>query len=79
MLFFIASFFGTFYDQKLFMLYILYYFMQNSTLENVFKAITFNLKQLFSVGLLGIVFVYVFCLIFYETYALELVAEKDPN
>jgi len=53
--------------------------MQNSTLENVFKAITFNLKQLFSVGLLGIVFVYVFCLIFYETYALELVAEKDPN
>lgn len=57
-------------DQKLFMLYILYYFMMNESLENVFKAITFNLKSLFSVGLLGAIFVYIFCLIFYETYAL---------
>lgn len=45
----------------------------------MFKAITFNLDQLFSVGLLGLVFVYVFCLIFYETYALELMADKDPK
>jgi hypothetical protein len=45
----------------------------------VFKAITFNLDQLFSVGLLGLVFVYVFCLIFYETYALELMAGTDPK
>ena len=29
MMFFLTSLFGTFYDQKLFMLYILYYFMQN--------------------------------------------------
>lgn len=36
----------------------------------MFKAITYNLNQLFSVSMLGIVFVYVFCLIFYETYAL---------
>lgn len=57
-------------DQKLFMLYILYYFMMNESLENVFKAITFNLNSLFSVGLLGAIFVYIFCLIFYETYAL---------
>jgi len=27
--YFLASFFGTFMDQKLFMLYILYYFMMN--------------------------------------------------
>jgi hypothetical protein len=67
------------YDQKLFMLYILFYFMKNETLENVFKAITFNINQLLSVGVLGLVFVYVFCLIFYESYALDLFADKDPN
>ena len=72
--YFLSSLLGTFYDQKLFMLYILFYFMKNSTLENVFKAITFNINQLLSVGMLGLVFVYVFCLIFYESYALEFVA-----
>ena len=74
----LTSIFG-FYEQKLFMLYVLFYFMQNQTLENVFKAITFNLNQLFSVSLLGLVFVYVFCLIFYETYALDIMAGKDPK
>lgn len=29
--------------------------------------------------MLGLVFVYVFCLIFYESYALEIVAEQDPK
>ena len=61
---------GTFYNQQFFLLYILYYFMLNPNLENVFKAITFNLNSLFSVGLLGSVFVYIFCLIFYDTYAI---------
>lgn len=74
-----SSLLGTFYDQKLFMFYILFYFMKNQTLENVFKAITFNISQLLSVGVLGLVFVYVFCLIFYETYALELMADKEPK
>ena len=50
--------------------------MMNPSLENVFKAITFNLNSLFSVGLLGAVFVYIFCLIFYDTYALELAADS---
>ena len=44
--------------------------MTNPALENVFKAITHNFNSLFSVGLLGAVFVYIFCLIFYDTYAL---------
>lgn len=29
--------------------------------------------------MLGLVFVYVFCLIFYESYALEIVVEQDPK
>lgn len=37
--------------------------MENDTLSNVFNAIVYNLKQLLSVGLLGVVFVYVFCLV----------------
>lgn len=78
-LYFVSSLMGTIYDQKLFMLYILYYFMKNQTLENVFKAITFNITQLGSVGILGVVFVYVFCLIFYETYALQLFQSSDPK
>ena len=45
----------------------------------MFKAITYNLNSLFSVGILGLVFVYIFCLIFYETYALDLAAESDPK
>jgi inositol 1,4,5-triphosphate receptor type 1/inositol 1,4,5-triphosphate receptor type 3 len=77
--YFLSSVGGTFFDQKLFMFYILFYFMKNETLENVFKAITFNITQLLSVGILGLVFVYVFCLIFYETYALDLTAGKDPK
>ncbi len=68
--YFLTSLFGTFYDQKIFMFFILFYFMKNETLENVFKAITFNIGQLLSVGMLGLVFAYIFCLIFYETYAL---------
>lgn len=44
--------------------------MENDTLSNVFNAIVYNLRQLLSVGLLGVVFVYVFCFVFYETYAL---------
>lgn len=46
--------------------------MENDTLSNVFNAIVYNLRQLLSVGLLGIVFVYVFCLVFYETYAIDI-------
>lgn len=30
-------------------------------------------------GLLGVVFVYIFSLIFYDTYALDIMAEKDPD
>ena len=51
--------------------------MLNPNLENVFKAITFNLKGLSSVGLLGAVFVYIFCLIFYDTYAISMAADSD--
>ena len=53
--------------------------MENDTLSNVFNAIVYNLRQLLSVGLLGIVFVYVFCLVFYETYALDMMKEAGPE
>lgn len=68
----LSSVFGTFYSQTVFLCYILFYFMENDTLSNVFNAIVYNLSQLLSVGALGIVFVYIFCLVFYETYALEM-------
>ncbi len=68
----LSSIFGTCYSQTVFLCYILFYFMENDTLSNVFNAIVYNLSQLLSVGLLGIVFVYIFCLVFYETYALEM-------
>jgi hypothetical protein len=35
----------------------------------VFQAVLYSPKQLLSVSLLGVVFVYVFCIIGYETYA----------
>lgn len=66
----LSSGFGLFYSQSIFLCYVLFFFMENDTLSNVFNAIVYNLEQLLSVGLLGVVFVYVFCLVFYETYAL---------
>ena len=71
----LASLFGTFRSQTIFLCYILFFFMENDTLSNVFNAIVYNLGQLASVGSLGVVFVYVFCLVFYETYALEMMSE----
>ena len=53
--------------------------MENDTLSNVFNAIVYNLPQLASVGSLGIVFVYVFCLVFYETYALEMMSSDGDE
>ena len=53
--------------------------MENDTLSNVFNAIVYNLGQLASVGSLGIVFVYVFCLVFYETYALEMMSDAGDE
>lgn len=75
----ITSLLGTFYSQSAFLIYIIYFFLENDTLSNVFNAIFYNLNQLFSVGLLGVVFVYIFSLISYETYALDIMAEKDPD
>ena len=69
-----VSFLGTFVDQTFFLIYVLFYFMEHDTLSNVFNAIVYNVKQLLSVSLLGIVFVYVFCLVFFETYALEMMS-----
>lgn len=76
----LASLLGTFFDMRLFVLYVLFYFMRHNVLENVFKAITSNIRQLFSVSLLGLVFAYVFCLIFLERYAKETIGdvEDDP-
>lgn len=75
--YFIASVLGTFYYQGLFLLYIIFFFMENETLSNVFNAIVYNLKQLLSVSLLGVVFVYVFSLIFFETYSLQLMVNTN--
>lgn len=75
----ITSLLGTFYSQTAFLIYIIYFFLENEILSNVFNAIFYNLNQLFSVGLLGVVFVYIFSLISYETYALDIMAEKDPD
>jgi hypothetical protein len=61
----LSSLFTVFYDQILLLCYILFFFMENDHLSNVFKAIVYNLRQLLSVGLLGVVFVYVFCLVFF--------------
>lgn len=71
----LSSAFGMFYSQSIFLCYILFFFMENDHLSNVFNAIVYNLQQLLSVGLLGVVFVYVFCLVFYETYALEMMKQ----
>lgn len=65
-----ASVFGTFYSQPIFLLYIIFFFMKNDTLSNVFNAIVYTFGQLVSVGMLGFVFLYVFCLVFYETYSI---------
>lgn len=75
----LTSFFGTFRSQTIYLCYILFFFMENDTLSNVFNAIVYNLPQLASVGSLGIVFVYVFCLVFYETYALEMMSAAEES
>lgn len=61
----LSSLFGVFYSQTIFLFYILFFFMENDHLSNVFNAIAYNLSPLFSVGLLGVVFMYVFCLVFF--------------
>lgn len=76
----VFSVLGTFHDQKFFLIYILFYFMEHETLSNIFNAIIFNIKQLLSVSMLGVVFVYVFCIIFFETYSLDMMsAESDDT
>jgi hypothetical protein len=74
LMYLITSLLGTFYSQSAFLIYIIYFFLENETLSNVFNAIFYNLNQLFSVGLLGVVFVYIFSLICYDTYALDIIA-----
>ena len=72
----LVSTLGTFYDQKYFLIYGLFFFMEHDTLSNVFNAIVYNITQLISVSSLGIVFVYVFCLVFFETYSLEMMSAQ---
>jgi hypothetical protein len=73
------SLLGTFYDQTFFLTYIIFYFMENDTLSSVFNAITYNISKLISVGSLGMVFVYVFSLIFFNTYSLDMMSEKGDD
>ena len=61
----LTSIAGTFHSQAIFLCYILFFFMENDTLYNVFNAIVNNLPQLASVGSLRIVFIYLFCLVFF--------------
>lgn len=74
-----ASVFGTFYSQPIFLLYIIFFFMKNDTLSNVFNAIVYTFGQLVSVGMLGFVFLYVFCLVFYETYSIEIMSNAGDD
>ena len=73
------SFLGTFYDQTFFLIYVIFYFMQHDTLSNVFNAIFFNITKLLSMSILGIVFVYVFCLVFFEIYSLDMMSSKEDQ
>lgn len=73
------SFLGTFYDQTFFLIYVLFFFMQHDLLSNVFNAIFFNITKLLSVSILGIVFVYVFCLVFFEIYSLDMMSSKEDE
>ena len=74
-----ASIFGTFYSQPIFLMYVLFFFMKNDTLSNVFNAIVYTFGQLVSVGTLGFVFLYVFCLVFYETYSIEIMSSAGDD
>ena len=68
---------GTFYETKYFTLHLIFIFTRIELLENVFKAIAKNFKQLLYVSLLGIVFVYSFCIVTYRIYGPDLHAEED--
>jgi hypothetical protein len=65
----VISLLGLFYSHKFFLLHQMFIFTKIDTLDNVFQAVLHNPQQLLSVSLLGIVFIYVFCILGYETYA----------
>jgi hypothetical protein len=68
----VISLLGLFYSHQFFLLHQMFIFTKVDILDNVFQAVLYNPKMLLSVSLLGIVFVYVFCLLGYETYAKSL-------
>ena len=75
-IFAIISLMGTLYETKYFTLHLIFIFTRIELLENVFNAIVSKFNQLFYVSLLGIVFVYAFCIVTYRIYGPDLHAEE---
>lgn len=68
----IISVLGLCYSHKFFLLHQIFIFTKVELLDNVFQAAMYNPKQLLSVSVLGVVFLFVFCVLSYETYAQNL-------
>ncbi|CAD8053653.1 unnamed protein product [Paramecium sonneborni] len=64
----IISFYGVFCNSNFYVIHLVEIFSRNSLLKNVFQAISYNAKQLFVVGLLGILFVFAFSVISFNVY-----------
>lgn len=68
----VISLLGLFYSHHFFLLHQIFIFTKIEALDNVFQAVMSNPQQLISVSLLGVVFLFVFCMLSYETYAKNL-------
>ena len=57
-----ASFLGLFFGPQFYSLHLIGLFSKAAIMKSVFEAITSNIKQLLTVSLLGVFFIYTFAI-----------------
>ncbi|KAM3147677.1 hypothetical protein pb186bvf_000005 [Paramecium bursaria] len=75
----LLSFYGTFFNTYIFVIHVVEIFSRNPLLKNVFQAISQNAKQLQSVALLGVLFVFAFSVISFSVYFDDIYQEQSSE
>lgn len=78
-LFWVNSFLGTFFKNYFFSLHLFDIFSRLSLLRNVFQAISYNAKQLCVTAMLGVLFVFAFSFIAFDTYVDDIYSDENHD
>lgn len=76
-IFFFFSVMGTFYEPYLFTLQLLDIFIMIDVLRDIFEAIATNIKPLAIVSIMGVVFMFIFCLIGFSNYMKDIYQDES--